>query len=121
MRLVLVSTAGASALLLLAGCSVNAVVQSGADAAACTALEGTLETVSKAYRDGVVDSGVLERIDELVGDQVDLLLSTEFAAEIGELGDALAESDGAQDAQARIDDALSAITQRCEGVGVTLD
>ena len=106
---------------MLAGCSVNAVVQSGADAAACTALEGPLETVSKAYRDGLVDSGVLERIDELVGDQVDLLLSTEFAAEIGELGDALAQSDGAQDAQARIDSALGAITQRCEGVGVTLD
>jgi len=108
-------------LALLSGCSADQVIRSGADAAACTALEGTLESVAQAYKDGVVDSGVLDRVDELVGDQVDVLLSSDFAAEVRELGDALAQSDGAQDAQQRVDDALSAISARCNSVGVKLD
>jgi len=48
-------------------------------------------------------------------------LSSDFAAEVRELGDALAQSDGAQDAQQRVDDALSAISARCNSVGVQLD
>ena len=108
-------------LAMLSGCSADQVVRSGADAAACTALEGTLESVAQAYRDGVVDSGVLDRVDELIGDQVAVLLSSDFAAEVRELGDALAQSDGAQDAQQRVDDALSAISARCNSVGVKLD
>ena len=108
-------------LALLSGCSADQVIRSGADAAACTALEGTLESVAQAYKDGVVDSGVLDRVDELVGDQVDVLLSSDFAAEVRELGDALAQSDGAQDAQQRVDDAFRAISARCNSVGVKLD
>jgi len=108
-------------LALLSGCSADQVIRSGADAAACTALEGTLESVAQAYKDGVVDSGVLDRVDELVGDQVDALLSSDFAAEVRELGDALAQSDGVQDAQQRVDDAVSAISARCNSVGVKLD
>ena len=108
-------------LAMLSGCSADQVVRSGADAAACTALEGTLESVAQAYKDGVVDSGVLDRVDELIGDQVAVLLSSDFAAEVRELGDALAQSDGAQDAQQRVDDALSAISARCNSVGVQLD
>lgn len=106
---------------LLSGCSADQVFRNGADAAACTALEGTLNSVSKAYKDGVVDSGVLERVDELIGERVDSLLSTDFAAEIRELGDALAQSDQAQGAQQRVDDSIAAIVDRCSGVGVSLD
>ena len=115
------TVAGIAVLGLLSGCSADQVIRSGADAAACTALEGTLESVAKAYKDGVVDSGVLDRVDELIGDQVDVLLSSDFAAEVRELGDALAQSDGAQGAQQRVDDALSAISARCNSVGVKLD
>ena len=113
--------AGLALLAVLSGCSADQVIRSGADAAACTALEGTLESVARAYEDGVVDSGVLDRIDELIGDQVEVLLSSDFAAEVRELGDALAQSGGAQDAQQRVDDALSAISARCNSVGVKLD
>lgn len=121
MRALTQSIAGITVLTLLSGCSFDQVVRSGADAAACTALEGTLESVAQAYRDGLVDSGVLERVDELIGDQVDVLLSSDFASEVRELGDALAESDGAQGAQQRVDDALGAISERCSSVGVSLD
>ena len=116
-------TAGSAIALLalLSGCAVDEVFRNGADAAACTALEGTLDSVSQAYRDGVVDSGVLEQVDELIGDQVDSLLSSDFAGEVRELSDALAQSDQAQGAQQRVDDALAAISSRCEGVGVNLD
>ena len=108
-------------LAMLSGCSADQIIRSGADAAACTALEGTLESVAQAYKDGVVDSGVLDRVDELIGDQVEVLLSSDFADEVRELGDALAQSDDAQGAQQRVDDALSAISARCNSVGVKLD
>ena len=121
MRALTHAFAGLALLAILSGCSADQVIRSGADAAACTALEGTLESVAQAYKDGVVDSGVLARVDELIGDQVDVLLSSDFAAEVRELGDALAQSDGAQDAQQRVDDALSAISARCNSVGVKLD
>ncbi len=121
MRALTNAIAGLAVLGLLAGCSADQVIRSGADAAACTALEGTLESVAQAYKDGVVDSGVLDRVDELIGDQVEVLLSSDFAAEVRELGDALSQSDGAQDAQQRVDDALGAISARCNSVGVTLD
>ena len=121
MKLLARAALGLFSVGLLSGCSFDAVVQNGADAAACTALEGTLESVAKAYQDGVVDSGVLERVDELIGEQVDTVLSSGFADEVRELGEALAESDGAQGAQERVDDALGAISARCQAVGVSLD
>ncbi|MGA1023853.1 MAG: hypothetical protein ACO3S8_04065 [Aquiluna sp.] len=121
MRALTHTFAGLAMLAMLSGCSADQVIRSGADAAACTALEGTLESVAQAYKDGVVDSGVLDRVDELIGDQVEVLLSSDFADEVRELGDALAESDSAQGAQQRVDDALSAISARCNSVGVKLD
>jgi len=116
-------TAGSivAVLALLSGCALDQVLRNGADAAACTALESTLDSVSQAYKDGVVDSGVLDQVEELIGDRVDSLLSSELAAEVRELGDALAQSEQAQGAGQRVDDAVAAISSRCDGVGVNLD
>ena len=66
----------------LAGCSIQEVASTAADAAACKALSSTLSGISGAYEQGLVDSGVVAQIDSIVGDQVDFLLSTELAADL---------------------------------------
>ena len=107
--------------LPLTACSPAEVAATAADAAACKALTSTLDGLSDAYQKGLVDSGVLERVDELVGDQLDTLLSSELAGDLGELTAALGESETAEGAQQRLDEAISSITQRCAKVGVRLD
>ena len=57
----------------LAGCSIQEVASTAADAAACKALSSTLSGISGAYEQGLVDSGVVAQIDSIVGDQVDFL------------------------------------------------
>ena len=107
--------------LPLTACSPVEVAATAADAAACKALTSTLDGLSDAYQKGLVDSGVLERVDELVGDQLDTLLSSELAGDLGELTAALGESETAEGAQQRLDETISSITQRCAKVGVRLD
>lgn len=114
---------GAAAIvtLSLAGCSFEEVAATAADAAACSALSSTLSGISEAYQQGLVDSGVLAQVDELVGEQFDALLSTGFAADLRGLADALAESETAAGAQQRVDGFLASINERCSGVGVNLN
>jgi hypothetical protein len=106
--------------LSLSGCSVEQVAQTAADAAACTALTSTLDGLSQAYQSGLVDSGVIEQIDLLIGDQARALLSTAFADDLVALTTALGQSQSAQGAQERVDELTASVTERCSAVGVTV-
>lgn len=106
--------------LSLSGCSVEQVAQVAADAAACTALTSTLDGLTQAYQSGLVDSGVIAQIDTLVGEQARALLSTGLAEDLSALGAALAATDSAQGAEAKVADLTASVTERCEAVGVTV-
>jgi len=112
--LVLSSLIGLS---MLAGCS-NDIATAAADAAACRALESTLTGLSKAYAAGLVDSGVVTRVDELIGDSVRGLLSTSFANDLKNLGEELKSTDPAVNASNQIDELLGSVRMRCADVGV---
>ena len=116
------ATLATSALLLttLSGCSIEEVAATAADAAACKALSSTLDGISDAYREGLIDSGVLQQVDDMVGQQVDSLLSTGLAEDLNGLLSALAESDSAAGAQEKVDEFLGSIAERCASVGVDL-
>lgn len=107
-------------LLSLAGCSVEDIAQSAADAAACTALTSTLAGLSDAYNAGLVDSGVIASVDALVGEQARALLSSGLAQDLVSLGDALGQTESAQSTQEQIESLTASITERCEAVGVTI-
>lgn len=107
--------------VFLAGCSIEEVAQTAGDAAACTALQGTLNTLQSAYEQGLVDSGILEQIDALVGDQLDALLSTSMAEDLRQLSSELASTDSAQAASERIGSLTESIAERCSAVGVNVE
>ena len=106
--------------LFLTGCSVEEIAQSAADAAACQALRGTLSGLQTAYEAGLVDSGVLQQVEALVGDQLDALLSTGLASDLRQLSDELASTNPAQSAAESIGSLTESITLRCEAVGVNV-
>ena len=107
--------------VFLTGCSIEEVAQTAGDAAACTALRGTLNTLQSAYEQGLVDSGVLDQVDAMVGDQLDALLSTSMAADLRQLSMELANTESAQAASERIGTLTASIAERCEAVGVNVE
>ncbi len=107
--------------LFLTGCSIEEVAQTAGDAAACTALQGTLSTLQSAYEQGLVDSGVLQQVDDMVGDQLEALLSTSMAQDLRQLSEELATTDSVQAASARIGSLTESITERCTAVGVNVE
>jgi hypothetical protein len=108
-------------LLLLTGCSLEEVAQTAGDATACTALQGTLSTLQDAYAQGIVDSGVLQQVDDLIGNQLDALLSTSMVQDLRQLSQELSATDSAQAASERIGSLTSSITERCSAVGVNVE
>ena len=112
--------AGSLLALGLTGCSVEEIAATAADAAACKALTSTLDGLSNAYQEGLIDSGVLSQVDDLVGDQVDSLLSTNLAQDLSGLLESLAQSESASGAQESVDGFLDSIRERCAQVGVEI-
>ena len=102
----------------VAGCSVQEVASSAADAAACKALSSTLSGISSAYEQGLVDSGVIAQIDSMVGDQVDFLLSTELAADLAELAKQLSQSTPAQGTSDKVAELTASISEKCSVHGI---
>ena len=102
---------------MLTGCSSD-IATAAADAAACRALESTLNGLADAYAAGLVDSGVVARVDELIGDSVRGLLSTSFANDLKNLGEELKSTDPAVEASTQIDELLESLKLRCADVGV---
>lgn len=107
--------------VFLTGCSIEEVAQTAADAAACQALQGTLSGLQTAYAEGLVDSGVIEQIDLLVGDQLDALVSSGLASDLRALSQELGQTSSAVDATERVTALTASINQRCEAVGIVIE
>ena len=116
-KLTLAALMGIS-VLGLAGCSIQEVASTAADAAACKALSSTLSGIPGAYERGLVDSGVVAQIDSIVGDQVEFLLSTELAADLGELAKQLSQSSPAQGTSDKVAEVTASISEKCSGYGI---
>lgn len=102
----------------LSGCSIQEVAATAADAAACKALSSTLSGISGAYEQGLVDSGIVAQLDSMVGDQVDFLLSTELAADLGELAKELSQSSPAQGTSDKASELTASISKKCSAYGI---
>ena len=99
--------------VLLTGCGVTDIAKSAADATACKALSSTISAISDSYQAGVSDSGVITKIDNLVGEQARSLLSTELAQDLKSLTDALRQSETAQGSKADVTALANSIKERC--------
>jgi len=107
-------------LLSLTACGVGGLAQNAADATACKALNSTLTAVISTYQSGLVDTGLITQIDNLVGDQARALLSTELAADISALTNVLKDTQSAQGSQERVDELNASISSRCSEVGASI-
>jgi hypothetical protein len=105
--------------LTLTGCSVQEVAEKASDAAACTALSSTMNTVVEGYNAGLVDSGVIKQATELLAG-MGSLLSEGLRQDLEQLAEVLANTDGAQAAKNQVSELADSIQTRCENVGVTI-
>jgi hypothetical protein len=111
----------ASALILsasLTGCGIQDLAKQAADATACKALDSTIKAIAASYEAGVIDTGLITKIDSLVGDQARSLLSTGLAADIKALTDALNETNSATSSKENVKSLTDSISQRCSDAGV---
>jgi hypothetical protein len=110
----------ASALVFtLTGCGVGDLAKKAADATACKALESTIKTITDSYQSGVIDSGVITQVDNLIGDQARALLSTGLAEDLKSLTTALKDTNSATTTKSEIQAIMDSITQRCSDAGVS--
>jgi hypothetical protein len=114
------TTVVASALVFtLTGCGVGDLAKKAADATACKALESTIKTITDSYQSGVIDSGVITQVDNLIGDQARALLSTGLAEDLKSLTTALKDTNSATTTKSEIQAITDSITQRCSDAGVS--
>ena len=105
--------------VLLTSCGVKDLAKQAADATACKALNSTIKTITSGYQSGVVDSGLITQIDNLVGNQARSLLSTGLAEDLKALTTALQETNSATGAQVQIQGITDSISKKCSDVGVS--
>lgn len=103
----------------LTGCGVTDLAKQAADATACKALDSTITTITNSYQSGVIDSGLITQIDNLIGDQARALLSTGLAKDLKSLTAALQDTNSATSAESEIQAITDSISQRCSDAGVT--
>lgn len=103
----------------LTGCGVTDIAKQAADATACKALESTINTITSTYQTGVIDSGLVTAVDNLVGEQARALLSTGLAEDLKALTTALKETNSADTAQTEIQGITDSISKRCADAGVS--
>ena len=110
--------------LTLAGCGVADIAQNAAqvaaDAMACKALNSTIKSITTAYESGLIDSGLISQIDNLVGDQARALLSTELAQDITLLTETLGQTQTAEGSRDAVREITDSISKRCSEVGVNI-
>ena len=104
---------------LLSSCGVTDLAKQAADATACKALESTINTIVSTYQSGVIDSGLITTVDNLVGEQARSLLSTGLAEDLKALTTALGETNSATSAQSEIQGITDSISKRCADAGVS--
>jgi hypothetical protein len=103
----------------LTGCGVTDLAKQAADATACKALDSTITTIVNSYQSGVIDSGLITQIDNLIGDQARALLSTGLAKDLKSLTAALQDTNSANSAESEIQALTDSIAQRCSDAGVS--
>ncbi len=103
----------------LTGCGVTDLAKQAADATACKALDSTITTITNSYQSGVIDSGLITQIDNLVGDQARALLSTGLAKDLKSLTEALQDTNSAASAESQLKEITDSIAQRCSDAGVS--
>ena len=104
---------------LLSSCGVTDLAKQAADATACKALESTINTITSTYQSGVIDSGLVTAVDNLVGEQARALLSTGLAEDLRALTTALKETNSADTAPTEIQGITDSISKRCADAGVS--
>jgi len=104
---------------LLSSCGVTDLAKQAADATACNALESSINTITSTYQSGVIDSGLITTIDNLVGEQARALLSTGLAEDLKALTTTLKETNSASSAQSEIQAITDSISKRCADAGVS--
>lgn len=104
---------------LLSSCGVTDLAKQAADATACKALESTINTITSTYQSGVIDSGLVTAVDNLVGEQARALLSTGLAEDLRALTTALKETNSVDTAQTEIQGITDSISKRCADAGVS--
>ena len=103
----------------LTGCGVTDLAKQAADATACKAIDSTVKTITDSYQSGVIDSGLITTVDNLVGEQARSLLSTGLAEDLKALTAALGETNSATSAQSEIQGITDSISKRCADAGVS--
>jgi hypothetical protein len=101
------------------GCGVTDLAKQAADATACKALESTIATITGSYQSGIIDSGLITQVDNLIGDQARALLSTGLAEDLKSLSTALQSTNSASSAESEIKAITDSISQRCSDAGVS--
>ena len=104
---------------LLSSCGVTDLAKQAADATACKALESTINTIVSTYQSGVIDSRLITKVDNLVGEQARSLLSAGLAEDLKALTTALGETNSATSAQSEIQGITDSISKRCADAGVS--
>jgi hypothetical protein len=105
--------------LTVTGCGVTDLAKQAADATACKALDSTIATIASTYQSGIIDSGLITQVDNLIGDQARALLSTGLAEDLKSLSTALQSTNSASTAQSEIKAITDSISQRCRDAGVS--
>lgn len=103
--------------LSLTSCGVADLAKQAADIAACKAVNSTITAIRDSYQSGVIDSGLITQIDNLVGEQARSLLSTGLAEDLKALTTALQETNSTTSAQADLKGITDSISKRCSEVG----
>jgi hypothetical protein len=106
-------------LATVTGCGVTDLAKQAADATACKALESTIATITGTYQSGIIDSGLITQVDNLIGDQARALLSTGLAEDLKSLSTALQSTNSASSAESEIKAITDSISQRCSDAGVS--
>jgi len=104
--------------MALTGCGLTDIARNAADTTACKALESTIQAIANGYQSGVIDSGLILKIDSLVGEQARSLLSSGLANDLKQLTDALGQTQSAESSKEQIKTLTDSITQRCSDAGV---
>jgi hypothetical protein len=105
-------------LVLATGCGATDLARSAADATACKALSSTIESINLAYQSGLIDTGFVSQINNLVGEPAKALLSTGLAEDLTKLTDALSQTNTAEASRNQIQEITDSIAQRCADAGV---
>ncbi len=99
--------------LPLTGCGIQGLAKQAADATACKAISPTIKAINSSYETGIVDAGLITKIDNLIGDQARSLLSQGLSKDLKSLTTALKNGNSTANGQQDISALTKSISKRC--------